>query len=123
MKSVNVRKGELLKVLRDNRETHIKEYESAMQVYKEDVLAKLEEMLATAKEEMSKDKPKFKLNVNLAEPTSYVDSYDTAIRMLEMSTDDKIELSNQEFSQYVEDNWSWKNTFSLVTGSYNSKLA
>jgi hypothetical protein len=38
-------------------------------------------------------------------PTSYIKSYDTVIRMLEMSDELVVELTMQEFNQYVEDEW------------------
>ena len=123
MKSVNVSKDKLLEVLRENRTKHVNEYLSAVEVYRGDVIARLRTMLENAQIEAGKVTPKFDLKVDLAEPVSYVDSYDTAIRMLDMSTDDIIELSSQEFSQYVEDNWAWQGMFKSITGTYNSKLA
>ena len=123
MKSVNVSKTELLNVLRENKAKHIEEYTSAMTVYRTDVIEKLEQLLAAAKIEAEKETPKFDTRVDLAEPATFVESYDTAIRMLEMSTDSIIELSQQEFSQYVEDKWSWGTMFKATTSFYNSKLA
>ena len=123
MKSVNVSKDELLAVLRENRTKHVNEYLSAVNVYRADVVDRLKKMLADAKVEAQKTEPKFDLRIDLDAPTSYVESYDTAIKMLEMSTDGIIELSLQEFSQYVEDKWSWAHAFKSVTGAYNSKLA
>ena len=120
MKSVRVRAVELLEVLKTNRTQHMTEYQSAMEVYKKEVVAKLKHLLADARKEAEKDVPSFDLSVGLAEPRSYAESYDTAIKMLEMSTDEIIELSQTEFSQYVEDNWSWQSVFKSVTGAYNS---
>lgn len=93
-----------------------------MSVYRVDVVAKLKSLLEKATLEAEKDTPKFDTRVDLAEPSSYVNSYDTAIRMLQMSTDDIIELSQQEFSQYVEDNWAWQGMFKSTTSFYNSKV-
>lgn len=123
MKSVNVYKKELLTVLRENRTKHVNEYLSAVTVYRDDVVARLKKMLSDAKVEAQKTEPKFDLRIDLDAPKSYVESYDTAIKMLEMSTDEIIELSLQEFSQYVEDKWSWAAAFKSVTSIYNAKLA
>jgi ATP-dependent 26S proteasome regulatory subunit len=57
-------------------------------------------------------------SISAPEPQSFVGSYDTAIRMMEMSVDEVIELSQGEFSQYVEDKWSWHQTFASTTMLY-----
>lgn len=123
MRSVKVNRDELLSIIRANAVKHVKEYETALGVYKTDVVEKLAKMLKAAKVEAQKDKPAFDLFVNLVEPQSYQDSYSTAIKMLEMSTDEVIELTAAEFSQYVEDNWSWKHQFTASTAMYNAKAA
>ena len=123
MRSVKVNRDELLAIIIQNAAKHAEEYETAMTVYKTDVVEKLTKMLKAAKAEAQKDKPSFDLYVNLVEPQSYQDSYTTAIKMLNMSTDDVIELTASEFSQYVEDNWNWKAQFTASTAMYNAKAA
>lgn len=118
MQKVKVNKQELLTVIRENRTKHIAEYDSASKIFIQDAIEKLQAMLDTAK-----TKNKIIQSLGLTEPQSYVSSYDTAIKMLEMSTDDIIELSQQEFVQYVEDQWGWKQSFSTVTSTYNNKMA
>ena len=49
MQNVKVKKDELLAVLMQNRVKHVNEYESAKKIYREDVVAKLEELLAAAR--------------------------------------------------------------------------
>jgi len=46
------------------------------------------------------------------------ETYNTAISMLELSEDDLISLTLQEFSQYVEDKWGWRGQFDAVASSY-----
>ena len=118
MENVKLNKKDLLKVIKKNRKKHVEEYESASKIFIEDAIAKLQEMLKVAQ-----TKGRIIQSLGLAEPKSYVESYDTAIRMLEMSVDEVIELSEQEFKQFVEDNWVWKSAFTTTTSFYNSKLA
>jgi hypothetical protein len=118
MQSVKVHKDELLKVVRANRSKHLAEFNSASKIFIQDAITKLTEMLKTAKQEK-----RIIQSLGLVEPKSYVDSYDTAIKMLEMSVDEVIELDQGEFQQYVEDKWNWKQQFVSTTAFYNSKLA
>jgi hypothetical protein len=43
--------------------------------------------------------------------------------MLEMSKEDTIELTQQEFSQYVQDDWHWKDQFLFSNMNYSSAAA
>jgi hypothetical protein len=61
-----------------------------------------------------------KLNL-LDIPVSYKTEYDTAIQMLEWDTSDEVELTRQEFTQYVMDSWIWKSSFLNTTSNYTSK--
>lgn len=57
------------------------------------------------------------------EPVSYEENYDRVIAMLEWSTDETIDLDQNEFEQYVRDNWLWKQAFNITASLYNSKVA
>ena len=117
MQQVKVNKKELLMVLKLNRAKHLEEFNSASKIFIQDAIEKLQSMLTTAQ-----NKGKIIQSLGLTEPVSYVSSYDTAIKMLEMSVDDIIELSQQEFIQYVEDSWGWKQSFVTTTSMYNNKV-
>ena len=55
-----------------------------------------------------------------SKPVSYADSYTRAIRMLELSVDDVIELEQDVFNQLVLDEWNWKRNFILSNATYKS---
>lgn len=114
MQSIKVNTSDLLEVLQTNREKHLADYKEAVAEYRKLAVAELTEMLKQAK---SKD-GKIKRGITAPEPQSFVSSYDTAIKMLEMSVDDTMELSQAEFLQYVEDKWSWQQTFASTTMVY-----
>lgn len=117
MDTVRVNKEELLAKLRENRDQHVKDYKEAVVEYRKAALTEITAMLKQAKSKTDK----ITRSVVAPEPVSYEGSYTTAIRMLEMSVDEEIELSQSEFSQYVEDNWQWRNSFAATTLSYKSK--
>lgn len=116
MQSVRINTQELLAVLRKNRNVHVDDYGEAMEGYREAVIAFLEKKLAEAR-----GGEKIVLSGFPTEPRSYADQYNTVIRMLEMSDDAVVELTAQEFTQYVEDKWGWKDSFSITTAMYKSK--
>lgn len=121
MRNVKIRKDELLKKLEENRAKHVADYETALQIYRDDSIEALKKLLKKAQASQVGDT--IQLSVHLITPRSYAEHYDTAISMLKFSIDDVVELTMQEFQQYVEDKWNWKNEFVASTAVYNSKLA
>jgi len=56
-----------------------------------------------------------------SKPKSYETEYDTAIGMVSMDVDVEVELTKQEYKQYVMDEWSWTSDFNTcVSGSTGS---
>lgn len=112
---VKVSRVELLETLRKNREQHVKDYEVAKIKYRETAISQLETMLQDAKAGR-----KFDTVVLAPKPSKYTDSYDRAIRMLEMSKDDLIELTDHEFKMLVMDEWNWSRDFTSNTKLYSN---
>lgn len=114
MRLVKIKTKELLEVLRGNLAQHIIDFDEAYSSYAEEATKELEAAYNRAKEtgEIVRNP------IKSVEPHSYEDSYITVIRMLEMSDDKVVELTQQEFSQYVEDKWSWKEAFTLTSSLY-----
>jgi len=93
MKSVKINKDELLGIVKNNRSKHIDEFVEAVEDYKSFL-------------------DQFKnLKYTPAAPKSYENSYDKAIRMLELSVEDVIEIDDTTFNQLVLDDWNWKDNF------------
>lgn len=118
MKSVKINTKKLLEVIKANRETHIKEYDTAVVEYRKDAIAELAANLKQAK-----SGGEIIHHISIVQPQNYSETYNTAIRMLELSEDEVTELSMSEFQQYVEDNWHWKGAFLASTSMYNAKAA
>lgn len=115
MKSVRVDASKLLEILRKNREVHIKEFNEAVTEHRAKVIEQMKKNLTQAE-----DGGKLVCAISLPEPKSYESSYNLAIKMLEMSLDKEIELSYDEFQQYVEDEWGWKNSFTATASLYKT---
>jgi hypothetical protein len=113
MHDVTVKKEELLERVRSNRNNHRAIFERAVEVYRERALAELEQWV-----EDLKNGRKIRRSLSLVEPVDYTKEYDRVITMLEMSIDDEIELTAQDFARFVMDDWEWKETFRTSTASY-----
>lgn len=119
MRIVKVRKTKLLKKLKENMSKHVELAEKAELGYKKAIRVALEGMLS----EISNGRiPRFSNLTSLQEPVNNEEEYERAIAMLEMSVDDIIELSEQEFSNFVLDDWSWKQHSVLTNTRYMNFL-
>ena len=116
MKKVTVKQDTLLEILRENRETHKTDYEDAYKGYLEtcgETLMKLLEEFNAGERE----------TVQWTEypPQSQVKDYDRVIRMLELSVDSEIELQADEFANFVQDDWHWKDNWLISNSNYITK--
>lgn len=51
-------------------------------------------------------------------PTLHTDDYEAALKMLEMSVDEVIELGPEDFDQLVLGNWNWKEQWNTSNSRY-----
>lgn len=114
---VTVKKGELLKAIRDNRTSHEADYKEAEEGYRSKSIAKLKAALRAAEEG-----EEIRSSTGLTAPTQHLKDYDRVIRMLEMSVAEEITISEQQFQQYVMDEWNWKRDFSASNALYSNKV-
>lgn len=120
MNAIKMKRTELLVLVRANKEKHIKDYEEAVKDYKSLVLK-----INTANLKLAKtaDLTQFKhIRAQPQAPQSYEDSYKRAIRMLELSVEDIIEVEEDIFNQLVLDEWDWKQNFVTSATSYKAGL-
>ena len=131
----------LLTQLRENRDTHLKEYEEAVEGYLEAARVKLGEQYEKAKKDLrvafdrtTEELRRFDpakaqdtivfcraIQFTLIAPRSYVDAYDQAIEMMEWETRDKVELNTTEFRCFVMNKWDWMEEFKSVSEMYNKR--
>ena len=118
MNAIKMNRLELLNIVRANKETHVAAFVESVEDYKA-LVAKI--TAANAKLGKTGDLEEFKkIKAVPAAPVSYEDSYRRAIRMLELSVEDIIEVEEDIFNQLVLDEWSWKRGFVASTMSYKA---
>ena len=118
MRSVKINKDELLKIVRENQKKHIKDFEESVKDYKKAAVKVAKEHVDLAK---TGDLDQIaKIRAMPARPVSYEDNYNRAIRMLELSVEDIIELEDDIFNQLVLDEWHWKHQFVASGALYKS---
>lgn len=114
MQKIKVGRSKLLIEVKKNRTSHEKAYKEAVIGYRQASIEKLEQMLADAKNGKA-----IQSDTNLEEPETHLAEYDRIIKQLELTSDHIIELHDQEFNQYVMDEWNWKHKF-MTTNSFYS---
>jgi hypothetical protein len=115
--TIVVDKAELINTLKQNRETHITEYEEALAGWRKKMTAACMETSQQADKGELKDFPRA-LNRLSDVPNSHVKDYDRVIQMLEMDVQEKMTINAQDFSRYVQDEWAWKERFDLSNSNY-----
>ena len=118
MHSVKVNRNELLDIVKRNKEKHVAEFNEAVEDYKKAAVKVMTENLSLATtgelESIAKIKPL------ASRPNSYETSYERAIRMLELSVEDVIEVEEDVFNQLVLDEWEWKASFTTTNTFYKT---
>lgn len=118
MRSVKINKSELLTIVRENKEKHVREFNESVEDYKAAAIKVAQEHVELA---ATGDLDKIaKIKAMPSRPSSYEDSYTRAIRMLELSVEDVIELEEDIFNQLVLDEWTWKHSFVASSALYKS---
>jgi hypothetical protein len=106
MLQTKIKITDLQNVVKANRDRHAELYEKAMVGYRKNLIKAFEEKLAAAKEGKEVDH-----HVKVRRPTNHLVDYDRVIAMLEYNTETHMVLNENQFAQYVRDDWSWKGTF------------
>jgi len=103
----------LLEVVQKNRDTHRSTFEKAMESYRKLAIAELERGIDDAKAGR-----KIMRGLSLVEPMDQTKDYDRVLSMLNMTSDENIELDEQKYAQYILDQWSWKAQFDATNSRY-----
>lgn len=109
---IKVDKLALITKIKENKVTHLKEYESAVIAYKEEALKQLMHLKSKA------DSGDLMLTLNLTTPINNSDNYDKIIEMFEWEVSDTVELEQKEFTEYVQDETSFAMTAKFSNKAY-----
>jgi hypothetical protein len=122
MKTVKIQKFKLTEILTKNRADHREIFLKAQEGYRAAVISLLDEQLKRARNGKDADIQRF---ISITQPEDHTEDYDRVISMLEMSVDDTIEVSAEEFRNYVQDKWQWSRSWAISNSGYTShpKLA
>jgi hypothetical protein len=118
MNKVRVNKEDLLAKLRANRAEHESDYKESKENYQKELVELLTTMLRIAKAGL-----KVETDIDLPEPVEYLNAYDRAIAMLEVSLDAEVELDANQFAQYWMDEWHWRDQFFASNSTYSQSVA
>ena len=116
MNEVKVNKAQLLSVMGKNLAKHKEDIKELL----EERRTQLTEYFEGAVSKMARDKNYQPAGKNFPLPEDKSESYERAIRMAEMSVDEELTLSQNEFHQLVLDNWHWKHDL-LTTSAFYGK--
>ena len=117
LNTVRVSKDFLLEKLETNRKSHKAVYEEAMKGWHLQTIDILKKELKKVKND-----EEYQPSCFVAKPGSHVKEYDETIDLLKASLDEEFVLTNSEFSQYVRDEWGWKDVFmTTVSGCLSYK--
>jgi hypothetical protein len=118
MKNVKMNRLELLEIVKQNAKKHLADFDEAVIDYKVLVAKLAKSNLKLANTGDLKEIAKMKKIPG--EPVAYADNYSRAIRMLELSVEDTIEIEEHIFNQLVLDEWGWKQSFVAAGALYKT---
>lgn len=116
--TVRVKKEEVEKKVKENRDEHRKIFEEAFDGWKAKYVEWLEVTLAQAREGKELGS-----RFALTRPEDHTRDYDQVLTMLAMSQDAELELSAHEFANYIMDEWGWQHSFLMASMSSGSHIA
>ena len=118
MKDITMKKSVLLDKLRENQRAHKAIFDEAVDGYKKQALALLEEHLKRIR-----DGKMIEVAVHLPVPENHTRDYDRVIAMMELDIAETVVLSEGDFAQYVLDDWKWKRQFLESSKAYSLTAA
>lgn len=125
MQTVTVEVKRLQATLKENLETHKREFREAMigfELARKEAIAEVANVAGRC-DHTSEGRKLFREAFNafntLDHPRNYSKSYEQAIDLMEWETRDEIELSVADFEKYVRDNWTWSGSFKKSLANYS----
>lgn len=116
MRTVRISVYKLAECLAASRAKHVKELEQAMAGYRRLCMEALR-----AKLDKFEDGEFPEAHISERKPECHTSEYDRVIKMVQMSEDEVIELTDEEFQRYVEDDWGWRRQWSALNMKYASQ--
>jgi len=119
LRTVRVPKDKLLSTLKENRESHKKEFEDSLDGYWDAVSMEIAEHMQHVQESMARNIERAKTQdeetrtswsawcVEVRKPIDHTDDYNRAVERLEWEIATEVDLQANEFDCYVLNKWPW----------------
>jgi len=111
-RTISVEKKDLIVKIKENKENHIKEFDKAVEAYREEALRQLRTQLERVEEGAVDAK------LDLITPVNNADNYDKIIEMFDWEVKDVVELQQDEFREYVQDETDFAVTARMSNSAY-----
>lgn len=117
MKEIKVKKDDLLRHLKEERDKHVTEYLEALRGWRQKVM----ETLAAELERLQNpdEEPNLYPFQTMPKPVSYEGSYDEAIAICEWEQGEEMTLDFQQFNQWVRGEFTWRQMFRATNSAYS----
>jgi len=109
---IKVKKEKLIATIIKNRDAHILEYNEAVIAYKLTAIAKLNSLLEDAED------GGLNLKLGLTSPVNNVSNYNKLIDIFTWEIESEVELSQDEFKEYIQDETSFTETAKFSNSMY-----
>lgn len=96
-RTLQINKADLIAKIEENKVKHVKEFAEAKEAYKVEALTQLENLKKKV------EGGDLHISLKLVSPVDRVSEYDKVIEMFKWDVNDIIELSQDEFNEYVHD--------------------
>lgn len=111
-RTIKVKKSDLIAKIKENKKNHIADYKQAVVAYKKEAIKQLKDLTERAKSgEMN-------LQLKLITPIDNSVNYDKILSMFEWEVDDIVELDQNEFTEYVNDETSFAVQAKMLNATY-----
>jgi hypothetical protein len=111
-RTIEVKKDELIARIKENKENHIKEYAKAIVAYKVEAIKQLAEQTQKVKNGSVDAK------LDLISPVDNSKNYDDILALFTWDVKDVVELGQDEFKEYVQDETDFAITAKMSNSAY-----
>jgi hypothetical protein len=111
-RKIKVNKTELINKIKENKKNHIEEYNKAVIAYKEEALRQLNDLTQKV------NNGDLSIQLDLVSPVNNSDNYEKIIEMFEWEVEKVVELEQQEFIEYVQDETQFALTAKMSNTTY-----
>ena len=115
-RTIKIKKQELIDKIKENKKNHIELYEKAVIAYKEEALEQLDNLVGEVENGV------LDVKLDLVTPIDNSDDYDAIIEMFEWEVEELVELGQDEFRQYVQDETEFAQQAHFSNTYYTSKF-